>query len=428
MRIMRGRVLASAALLLVGTARAENNHQPYPIGPRASGMGGAYTALADDAAGVWYNPAAPSSSTAEQVSLSTSIYGFVGGVDRDALGKGLDYSYNNYNVIPTSVSTLVKLGKSRRWSFTINLFTPGSYEIEGRATTNGANATLFRSTSDKLLMVGAGFSYRINSRVAFGAVLYGIYHQYRSSFDLTDIVPLEGGGVDLLQFTQSEQQLNFGYTGAVGLRWEPTRRFFIGLAIRLPSGMISGSGESFRRFVSAIPSQNGLPEAATQSDDVTSRRILPARFSVGLGYQIPRRFAIGADVTMYMPHTYDAIYSDRAPELIREVRHQLTVNAALGIEGYLRPNWPLRLGAYTDFSSSPDPIIGVYEADKINLFGGTIAFGKVGEENETVFGFIGAAGPTKVVGFDFEKGSYEPFVSEGVQWRLFLVYSGSFSI
>ena len=34
--------------LLAGSAFARANDQPYPIGERASGLGGAFTALSDD--------------------------------------------------------------------------------------------------------------------------------------------------------------------------------------------------------------------------------------------------------------------------------------------------------------------------------------------------------------------------------------------
>ena len=95
MRKLRG-VIPAAALLAIaaGPARAENNYDPYPIGPRATGMGGAYTAIADDAAGVYYNPAAPAMASQETISLSTSLYGFVGGKETDALGRGHVYDYN----------------------------------------------------------------------------------------------------------------------------------------------------------------------------------------------------------------------------------------------------------------------------------------------------------------------------------------------
>ena len=120
------RLLLLAAALLPGVALAEN-YDPYPIGPRASGMGGAFTAIADDAAGVYYNPAAPADTTSETISLSTSLYGFVGGRERNALGQDEHYQYNNYQVIPSSVSTAIRLkswkGRGHtKWVFSFNIF------------------------------------------------------------------------------------------------------------------------------------------------------------------------------------------------------------------------------------------------------------------------------------------------------------------
>jgi long-chain fatty acid transport protein len=222
--------LPLCALLVGGVASAEHNHEPYPIGPRATGMAGAYTAIGDDAAGVYYNPAAPAMAEAETISLSTSLYGFVGGKEDSALGKGKDYSYNVYQVIPSSVSTLIRIPKLKRhggglsnWTFTFNMFTPATYETSARVTINDGETTLYRSVSDKMLMVGFGFAYRFSDRLAVGGTLYGLYHQYTSNFDFTDVFQtMEPGVNDVAQLTLSEEALNFGVAGALGVRWEPT--------------------------------------------------------------------------------------------------------------------------------------------------------------------------------------------------------------
>jgi len=55
------RVYVVALLLAGAAARAqgiESNFRPYLVGGRAAGMGGAFTALADDGSGGYYNPAA----------------------------------------------------------------------------------------------------------------------------------------------------------------------------------------------------------------------------------------------------------------------------------------------------------------------------------------------------------------------------------
>ncbi|RPH68158.1 MAG: hypothetical protein EHM78_19850 [Myxococcaceae bacterium] len=57
---MRTRRLVGLLLVLIGgAARAqgiESNFKPYIVGGRAAGMGGAFTALADDGSGAYHNP------------------------------------------------------------------------------------------------------------------------------------------------------------------------------------------------------------------------------------------------------------------------------------------------------------------------------------------------------------------------------------
>ncbi|MEO1175145.1 MAG: UPF0164 family protein, partial [Myxococcota bacterium] len=47
-----------AVLLLAAPARGDDTHyQDFIVGGRAVGLGGAFTALADDPSGLFYNPA-----------------------------------------------------------------------------------------------------------------------------------------------------------------------------------------------------------------------------------------------------------------------------------------------------------------------------------------------------------------------------------
>ena len=88
--------MVAAALLAAAAARADqSNFRPYLVGARAGGMGGAFTALADDPSGPFYNPAGIAHVTSSQFSLSGSLFGIVRGSIADALGDGHDFVYAN---------------------------------------------------------------------------------------------------------------------------------------------------------------------------------------------------------------------------------------------------------------------------------------------------------------------------------------------
>jgi len=113
MRSPRGIAPALAAvlpMLAYATHASASNFRPYVIGSRAAGMGGAFTALADDGSGPFYNPGGVAFVQRSQLSLSGSVYGLVRGTIEDALTDGHDFDYQNLNVFPTAASAVWRLG------------------------------------------------------------------------------------------------------------------------------------------------------------------------------------------------------------------------------------------------------------------------------------------------------------------------------
>jgi len=107
------RVSAVVLLLAAASARAqgiESNFQPYIVGGRAAGMGGAFTALSDDGSGGYHNPGGLAFTRTSSLSFSVNAYGVVGGTVKDALGDGNDFVYRDLNVIPVATSGIKKLG------------------------------------------------------------------------------------------------------------------------------------------------------------------------------------------------------------------------------------------------------------------------------------------------------------------------------
>ena len=68
------------ALSYGSMANAEDyHHQSFVLGERGSGMGGAFTSLANDSAASYYNPARLALIDSSSLSLSANLYGLVNG-------------------------------------------------------------------------------------------------------------------------------------------------------------------------------------------------------------------------------------------------------------------------------------------------------------------------------------------------------------
>src|SRR5213079_2874877 len=94
--------ILSALVLLVAAAPAAFAQSSAPVGVRAAGMGGAFTAVADDATATFWNPAGLASGTLAGVTLDGNALdrqsGFFGGLATPPLG--LSY-YRTSSTAPT---------------------------------------------------------------------------------------------------------------------------------------------------------------------------------------------------------------------------------------------------------------------------------------------------------------------------------------
>jgi hypothetical protein len=100
-------------------------------------MGGAFTALADDGSGPYYNPGGLAFVRRSQVSLSGSIYGIVAGRQTDALGDGHDFTYRVLNIFPVATSVVWKLGEggipeADGTALAISVFVPDAFRVNDR--------------------------------------------------------------------------------------------------------------------------------------------------------------------------------------------------------------------------------------------------------------------------------------------------------
>jgi long-chain fatty acid transport protein len=425
------RAVGLSAVLSASVSWAQN-YQPFPVGERASGMGGAYTALANDEAGAFYNPAGPAFTGKNSLSVATSFYGVVMGSNRNSLGPGNDFEYSTLNLVPTTASSLWHLGESTPEGppplvLAINVFTPITFQLDDRSDVRGGEVTLFQSVQDKTLLIGPSLSYRYTPKLALGAALYGSLHSFAQRLDLTDVAPREAGGADFVQLFLSREEQNIGAMAQVGARYELTDRVFLGASLRSPTLHVSGSGKLYTRLASA----SGEPQTSTilsRTTDVETQRLLPLRASVGGAYVVPGRYAISADVALHAPLAYESILSEDEA-LAERVDYSTVVNGALGFEYFVTPTVPIRVGLFTDFSAAPVPTIepGGSSEDHIDFYGATLSASLVTENTSTSIGLVGSYGSAKLVGIDLSGSRYSLFETTGEQYRIYFTLSSSYA-
>ena len=373
------------AVALAGGARADDaNYRPYVVGGRAAGMGGAFTALADDGSGPWYNPGGLGFVRRSQLSLSGSVYGLVTGKHNDVLGAGHAFSYRDLNTFPVSTSAVWKLGENDvpegdGTALALSVFVPDAIRTDDRDKLGSNQNAFFLSTEQQTIWMGPTWSRRWG-RLGIGASAFFLYGTTLSQFELTAVSSTSPSQFATL--TARVDETTYGFVGAVGLRWDATEDLRFGLSAYSPE---IGWG-SRRAFFRIATGDNGAGQPANitvvNADNLTASPTLPLRVQAGVAWSFDKLLL-----------TADAIYlgkrevrndQDRAAEgLDHRVKRNAVLNGAVGLEYWLTRSVPLHMGLYTDLAASDSPAASPPgttnpNADNtlhVNRYGGTLALG-----------------------------------------------------
>jgi len=416
----RHAVLVSLAVAFLHTAvMADDTHyQDYPVGDQAVGLGGAYTAIAADPSGIWYNPAGIVDVHDTSLSLSANLYGIqdsaVGG------GDGLipEDPISKLVVVPSSAGFVQALGRTdnygkRPWAVGMSIVVPYFRKFSTSEEGTSSDPVLgeyrhgyHRAFEDQTLWVGAGGGMRLNRRlsIGLGAVLvHRSLQDAASNFVATDMV-----GGEYTTFRDAMMDLNFSNDSLLltaGIKWEIIDNLFFGAMIRSPSLTVYSSG-NMRFSRSRGDGESGGFSPTPEEAKVKSETRINGEARVGIAWVLPEILTLSADVSFHMPVSYTLVNIDLEDEQARlalrdallippAIKRNFVINFNLGAEVQFLERFMLGLGAYTNFSSAPpirnDAALRPSPA-RVHMVGGTLAFGIKSEHTLTRLGVAFARG------------------------------------
>jgi hypothetical protein len=385
------------------------------FGDRAFGLGGAFTAFADDPSAAYYNPAGLAFGGDKMFAGSLQVF------DQETLSLDGDFAPRSDSsarasldsvtsgLFPTAGASLSKISDKQYLS--LASFTPLHRGVKYTGVVTDTNrglthsVTLSTDTTEKRTLFGPAYGLRVTKELGIGAAVYlSTYTLSRGSFRSKYIAENRNPNATTWSSTSQYSErydtdietyavapvLSLLYRGDNGVRF--------GALVSAPSTTLLGKATlSYRGFRFQ---NNGV---VTSELDGASDAEEPTTWSgrIGFGYEQARRFAISADVHMHLANTVKTFETpDRFSSIlgidpdIPETRDLNTViNYALGIEYYLTRSIPLRVGAFTNQSANPEiPSLtsGVAYAPHLDEYGGTVSFGYYGKKGSVHVG-LGAA-------------------------------------
>lgn len=421
---------ASAALLVAGRARAlgevtiYDNAQSVPIGARAAGMGGAYTALACDEGALHYNPASLSCAGSSHLELSANAYVLQGLRATGAYGPGGNVAATTYHSIPSIVGAvrILREGRDRTYfdtyperltfGFTVSVPRTVALEVEPPKPSDRNRAAF--SIREDLTVGTIGLGYQFNREVSVGVALGGVLRtsQRHASWllvrDEGTACPL-GACNDYLGYTDDQSSFAVGALAKVGLLVRPYKNLSFGLSLAAPSVHVYGFAKDSVTATRADGSgYAAVPMRATGSSEVA----LPARIAFGFAF-VKRRYTFSGDLSVNFAQPVRMAYGMTpqpvdglaAPTMSfdRTLHPGVQPNLNLGASVPFGKTKEVNIGFFTDLSSVSDVDVARAGAARVDMFGSSLTVGLLGKQARLWIGAAGEIGHTtaKVPGRGF---------------------------
>jgi hypothetical protein len=372
--------LCSMACMLSTATFADIYHyNNVIIGERAQGLGGAYTAVADDASGVYYNPAGLAFAQSNDISGSANAF-YSKKVTYKDVFEGQDFIETSNGTFAPFFGAMQKLDKYVKGlvgGFAYyNIDTELSEQKDEvkdavvDASVNNKYIILRRTLNLKRSSTGAsvGLGYRMTPSLSLGfALTYLNYDELTQSFLSVQQTYLDGR-FDVAQNIR-DRLTTYGLEPAFGVQWAPFTKLSTGFVIK------KGQFASSKYVKDTVKTQ--LVYKAPTGTSVKSETVAPATESSANPIGSPplqARLGVAYFASPELLATFDLSYTAAVDDIdssYKELNKRAAVlNEHIGVEYYMTPSMPLRLGLFTNNDGRKD--FSAYNIEKIDYKGATI--------------------------------------------------------
>ncbi len=366
------------SLLVAAVAWGDDYHYVNMIiGDRAAGLAGAYTALSDDPAGCFYNPAGIA--FAPNLSLSASVNAYntekktyqkvLTGTD----GGSRDWEQISSSLLPNFFGVVRKfgdagmLGLSYAVTDAIQRRQKQYFQnIRTEFADNPADTVMINiNDSDKTYLFGPSYAYSLSDSLALGATLYAYFRD--REIIRNQVIQFNRGQHILINYYETVN--DWGARPSLGAIWEPLDKLALGLCMSQVFIFADDTTrhDIYRNTVAAQPMNiDGLAYDFTRSDtlyfksaNTDDKPAMPFTLTLGAAYFISPELLITGDAAWYgQADEKDAVW-----------------NLFLGAEYFFRDDMALRCGLHTDHANTPELRSGrTNQPEHIDIYGLSLSY------------------------------------------------------
>lgn len=413
-----GRVAAwIGVLLLASHARADEFHyRSVLVGERALGMGGAFTAIADDPSAAYYNPAGLSWVGNSSVSASLQVNSFdhrtIDNAYSGVGGQTADFRHSADPSVPIFVSLLKKFGPKdasgqQRHAFGLSTFHPDRRTLNYSVSLNALDVSdptirIFEDYTlrheDSTSWFGPSYSYAVNNTFTFGlsAFLSTRSMHHEESLSQVDASAVATNSADTERFLVQKTSIDLNTRHIVfriGAMYAPSEHFQFGLMLQPPGLQVTSDASVSASSLSAFPDE--LPQFARSQQKLEASSPIPWELRAGAAYLTDYAdLKVALDLSLHGPsgsvnNPVRAVGSPQADSMFAgytpwmgdffadQYTRVLTFNAALGMEMTIAEMVPLRVGLFTNRSAAPNlpALTQQYRPEDVHQYGASLSVG-----------------------------------------------------
>ncbi len=358
------RRLAAAALALLACAwareaRADAYHYTNVlVGDRAAGMAGAYTAVSDDATGLYYNPAGIVYSSGRNLSASVNAVSVMDETYKGAVG-GSDWKRSSSSLLPNYFGVIQPLGP---FKVGISYAVPDAITSDQRQAFKSSGAVtdyqINFNQESKTYIAGPSVAAELADGLSAGLTLY--WYQ-KSALTIMNQVIARGDGTFAWQ-NNYQGRIEEGIRPVLGLMYSPADKVSLGLAVSSIYDIWARTSQQTSAQDSADATKNVIPPQ-TASDNTLVR--YPTQVNFGAAWFPISRFLLSAEADYSTGVGYQ-------PILQRDIHPVL--NGAVGGEYYFTSSLAGHAGFYTNFANTSRVDSGkTGQPEHVDLYGGTLS-------------------------------------------------------